>query len=554
MNIHHSVGTAAQQTNAKAATDIDILLINPPYERLKGFTIASIPNGILGLGTYLNSLGHKAAVWDADTSYDEGVLTYDNENRASAQNNYAASLENDSLYVWQEIRETIERLNPRFVGITLMTPTLHSGLKIAQIAKDLGKVVLVGGPHVNIVQAKVLKYDLIDFAFFGEGENSLPKFMDAYPNLDEIKKIQGVGYRRGEESVFTGFAERVKNLDDYPHPDRDILIFKERYMPSELATIMASRGCPFKCTFCASVPIWGRNTIYRSPEHIVAEIEELYKRYNTRQFRFFDDTFTVNRKKMIGVCKLLVEKFGDRFFSWWCLSTVSSIDDEVLYWLKRAGADQVHLGIETGSEKVMETIQKGCTKDQARNAILLAKKYGFWVNTFFITGFPFEEEEDIRETMEFIKEVKPDSVNLCTFTPYPGTALFDMCVEKGLMTQDDDYEQFKYIGHHSSSNFFMYTMTQERYAELRDELLKITTDISSKMTLRKFHYRAKNLTFAKLVRKIRLIARKQSVKWKGPGHMLVERVQAAESRRRHVSDGVGGLSVESPVTRPNKAA
>jgi anaerobic magnesium-protoporphyrin IX monomethyl ester cyclase len=553
MNIQHAVDIKASPAGVEATGGIDILLINPPYERLKGFTIASIPNGILGLGTYLNSLGYKAAVWDADTSYDEGVLTYDNENRASAQNNYAASLENDSLYVWQEIRETIERFNPKFVGITLMTPTLHSGLKIAQIAKDLGKTVLVGGPHVNIVQAKVLRYDVIDFAFFGEGENSLPKFMAAYPDLEEIKKIPGLGYRRGEEIVFNGFAERIKNLDEYPHPDRDILVFKERYMPSELATIMASRGCPFKCTFCASVPIWGRNTIYRSPEHIVAEIEELHKRYNTRQFRFFDDTFTVNRKKMIGVCKLLVEKFGDRYFSWWCLSTVSSIDDEVLYWLRRAGADQVHLGIETGSEKVMETIQKGTTKDQARDAILLAKKYGFWVNTFFITGFPFEEEEDIRETMEFIKEVQPDSVNLCTFTPYPGTVLYDTCVEKGLMIPDEDFEQFKYIGHHSSSNFFMYTMTQERYGELRDELLKLTTEISEKMTLRKFHYRLKNLTFKKVVRKLRLLARKQAVKWKGPGHMLVERVQAAETRKRHVSDGVGGLSVEQPSTPSNNA-
>jgi anaerobic magnesium-protoporphyrin IX monomethyl ester cyclase len=529
----------------------DILFINPPYERLKGFTIASIPNGILGLGTYLETLGYKAAVWDADTSYDEGVLTYDNENRANAQNNYAASLENDSLYVWQEVRETIEKYDPDFVGITLMTPTLHSGLKIAQIAKDLGKIVIVGGPHVNIVREKVLKYDLIDYAFFGEGENSIPKFLEAYPNQEEIQKIQGVGYRRGEEQVFTGFAERIKDLDEFPHPDRDLLVFKERYMPSELATIMASRGCPFKCTFCASVPIWGRNTIYRSPEHIVAEIIDLHDRYNTRQFRFFDDTFTVNKKKLIGVCKLLVEKFGDRYFSWWCLSTVSSIDDEVLYWLKRAGADQVHLGIETGSDRVMKIIEKGCDKEQARNAILLSKKYGFWVNTFFITGFPFEEEADIRETMEFINEVKPDSVNLCTFTPYPGTALYDTCVEKGLLVPDEDYEQYKYIGHHSVSNFFMDTMTKEKYDELRDELLKITSDMSNKMTFRKFKYRLKNLTVKKVVRKVKLQIRKQAVMWRGPGQMLVQNVQIAETKRRHVSDGVGGLSIESPKTTPS---
>ena len=544
-----SDGAVAQimtEPPVEAGEGIDILLMNPPYERLKGFTIASIPNGILGLGTYLKQLGFDAAVWDSDTSYDEGVLNYDNSSRASAQGNYAAAIENDDLYVWKEIRETIARLKPKFVGITMMTPTLHSALKVARIAKEFGAVVLAGGPHVNIVQKEFLKYDEVDFAFFGEGENSLPVFMRAYPDIDAVREIKGIGFQDGDDKVFNGFAERIKCLDDFPHPDRELLLFKERYMPSELATIMASRGCPFKCTFCASVPIWGRNTIYRSPEHIVAEITELHDRYKTRQFRFFDDTFTVNKKKLVEVCKLLVEKYGERYFSWWCLSTVKCIDDEVLTWLRKAGCDQVHIGIETGSERVMDIIQKGCTKDEAREAILLAKKYGFWVNTFFITGFPFEEKDDIRETMEFIKDVKPDSINLCTFTPYPGTALYDTVVEKGLLEPDEDYHQYKYIGHHSKSNFFMYTMTKEEYDELRDELLELTTKISNAMTFRKFKYRLKNLTFKKLVRKIRLKTRRYKVIWKGPGHMLVQNVQAAEGRKRdHISDGVGGLTTNS---------
>ena len=173
-------------TNTATVEKKDVLLINPPYERLKGFTVASIPTGILGLGTYLSSLGFKVAVWDADTNYDEGVLIYNNDNRASAQNNYASAIDNDEHYVWQEIRETIARHDPDFVGITLMTPTLHSGLKIARIAKELGKTVLVGGPHVNITQDAVLKYDDIDFAFYGEGENSLPKFLAAYPDLGAL--------------------------------------------------------------------------------------------------------------------------------------------------------------------------------------------------------------------------------------------------------------------------------------------------------------------------------------------------------------------------------
>jgi anaerobic magnesium-protoporphyrin IX monomethyl ester cyclase len=527
-------------------TDIDILLMNPPYERLKGFTLASVPNGILGLATYLEELGYKAAVWDADTNYDEGVLVYNNDNRANSQNNYAAALDNDDLYIWQEVRETIKNLNPDFVGITLMTPTLHSGLKVARIAKELGKTVIVGGPHVNIVQHAVLDYEEIDFAFFGEGEHSLPEFLKAYPDYDQLKDIKGLGYKREDDMVMNGFADRVKVLEDFPFPDRELLVYKERYLPRDLATIMASRGCPFKCTFCASVPIWGRNTIYRSPEHIVDEIRSLHDTYHTREFRFFDDTFTVNRKKLIQVCKLLVEEFGEKYFSWWCLSTIKSLDDEVLSWLRKAGCDQVHVGVETGSARIMDRIEKGCTKDEAREAILLAKKHKMWVGTFFITGFPFEEEADIRETMEFIKEIKPDSVNLCTFTPYPGTGLYDYCIEKGLLEHDPTYDLYKHIGHHSTSNFFMDTMTQEEYGKLRDELLVLTTEISEALNYRKFMYRLKNLTMEKVIRKLKVKTRKLSVIWKGPGHMLVQNAQMAETKRQSIDDGVGGLTLHTP--------
>jgi radical SAM superfamily enzyme YgiQ (UPF0313 family) len=548
MNVQNSIVLEVDKANTKETKNCDILFINPPYERLKGFSIASIPNGILALATYIKDQGYKTAVYDVDTSYDEGVLMYNNENRANSQNNYIAALENDEFYVWEEVRRTIQELNPQFVGITLMTPTLHSGLKIAAIAKELSKTVLVGGPHVNIVHDAILENDLVDFVFFGEGEYSLLDFLNFYPDIEKIGKITGIGFKTDHECVFNGFGERIQDLTKFPFPDRDLLVYPERYLPRDYATIMASRGCPYKCTFCASVPIWGRKTIFRSPEHIVEEITYLHDRYKTREFRFMDDTFTVARKKLIEVCKLLVEKYGEKYFSWWCLSTVKCIDEEILYWLKKAGCEQIHIGIETGSERVFKIIEKGCTKEEARNAILLAKKHKFWVSTFFITGFPFETEEDIRETMSFIKDVKPSSVNLCTFTPYPGTALYEYCIEKGLLKHDDNYELFKHIGHHSSSNYFMEHLSREEYNKLRDELLVLTSKLSHSLDYHKFMYRLRRLTWKKIIRKIKIKSRKYSVLWKGPGHMLVQNVQAKEGQRQsQINDGVGGLSLQNDM-------
>ena len=121
--------------------------------------------------------------------------------------------------------------------------------------------------------------------------------------MEEIRNIIGIGYRTAHERVFNGFGDRVQNLSEFPFPDRDLLLYPGRYLPRDFATIMASRGCPYKCTFCASVPIWGRTTIFREPEHIVAEISYLHDRFGTREFRFMDDTFTVARKKLIEVCQ-----------------------------------------------------------------------------------------------------------------------------------------------------------------------------------------------------------------------------------------------------------
>ena len=277
------------------ANKLDILLINPPYERFKGLSFCGLPSGILGLATYINQCGFKALVYDVDTNVD-GNVSYDNKGRAESQNEYAKKIDDDSFYVWKEIRETIQSLDPTFVGISLKTPTLHSGLKIAKIAKEIGKTVLIGGSHVTIAGEKILELDLIDFAFYGEGEFAVVDFLKFYPDLDKLSSIKGLGFKNGSKIVFNGFSDRIIDLDSLPFPDRYLLVFKERYQKSGLTSIMASRGCPFKCAYCASVPIWGRQAVFRSPSHILEEIKYLHNTYNIKEFTFFDDTFTAKKK------------------------------------------------------------------------------------------------------------------------------------------------------------------------------------------------------------------------------------------------------------------
>lgn len=485
------------------ANKLDILLINPPYERFKGLSFCGLPSGILGLATYINQCGFKAMVYDVDTNND-GTVSYDNKGRAEGQSEYAKKIDDDSFYVWKEIRETIQSLDPAFVGISLKTPTLHSGLKIAKIAKEIGKTVLIGGPHVSIVGEKILKIDLIDFAFFGEGEYAVVDFLKFYPDLDKLSGIKGMGFKNNGKNVFKGFSDRITDLDSLPFPDRELLVFKERYQKAGLTSIMASRGCPFKCTYCASVPIWGRNAIFRSPEHIIEEIKYLHKNYKIKEFIFFDDTFTAKKKNVIALCKLLIENFGEKFFLWECLSHASAVDEEVICWLKKAGCDRVHLGVESGSDRILKLMHKGLSLKQAERAITHAKKNKFLVHTFFMIGLPYETLEDMRQTISFIKKIRPDSINLCTFTPYPGTELYDYCIDKGLLQHDDSYNIFKYIGHHSKYNYFMEKVSKEDYLEVLDEILELTTEISNSFSFRKFMHRIKRLSLEKIIRKLKL--------------------------------------------------
>ncbi len=493
---------------------MDILFINPPYERLKGFSLGSIPNGLLGLATHISKSGYHAVVYDADTNTEDGLLTYNNKNRAESQGQYAKRIDDDTFYVWREISETISRLNPRFVGVSLMTPTLHSGLKIASIAKSLDKTVLIGGPHVNIVGEKIIGlYRDVDFIFFGESEYTIMYFLKAFPHYEKLKTIKGLAFKRNGDFTFNGYAERIKDLDLLPFPDRGLLIYRERYAKNTLATIIASRGCPFKCDFCASVPIWGRKAVFRSPEHIVAEIKDLHDRYHIKEFKFFDDTFTIVKKNVIEFCRQLTAAYGEKYFSWLCLSHITTLNDEVIYWLKKAGCRQIHLGVETGSEKVVKLIHKGIKLSDVEKAVKLVKKHNLWVHTFFMIGIPYETEQDMDDTIDFIKKIKPDSVNLCTFTPYPGTELYSYCVEKGLLKHDDNYEIFKHIGHHSTENFFLENVSKETYRIKLKEILEVTTAMTNSVTSRKLIYRINTLTLEKVVKKIEFIFRKIRIRF-----------------------------------------
>ncbi len=468
--------------------DFKFLFINPPYERLKGLSLESIPMGLLYTATMLEREGYECTVYDADTDFYQGDLEYNNLTRSKTHARYIDNLNNENHPAWVETTKVLREYKPDFVGVTMMTPSYSSSQRIFKLVKKEcpDAVLLAGGPHVTISKSDVLKSNPeVDFGFVGEAEESIIEFMNAFSSDKNFSRIEGLLYREGDDVCFTGIRSRIEDLDRIPIPDRKLLYYADKYHKQTLSFMVASRGCPFACTFCASVPLWGKKVKLRSPDNIVKEIDYLVSEYGIKTFGFWDDTFTTNKANVIDFCGRIKQKYGSTRFKWKCITNINVIDNELLLALKKSGCRIIDIGVESGSDRILRMIKKNITTDKVKEASRLIKKNGFWLHTFFMIGIPHEEEEDIRKTIDFMKEIRPDSVNLCTFTPWPGTELYNYVVQRGMFPKTDDFTVYDTIGHHSQNNFFVEHVSRERYLQLLDEILALSTSISRRLTLRK---------------------------------------------------------------------
>jgi radical SAM superfamily enzyme YgiQ (UPF0313 family) len=222
----------------------------------------------------------------------------------------------------------------------------------------------------------------------------------------------------------------VENLDSLPFPDRELLVHPENFHPEDLAIIMTSRGCPFHCTFCYK-EMFGKRVRYRSVYNVLEEMKQVRNRYKAQQFAFKDDSFTTNKKRIIELCDRLSAE-GIKI-SWECTTRVDLIDENLLKKMMAAGCNTIKVGIESGSAKIHHLIKKGLTFDQIRETVKIFSKHGiFWV-AFFMMGLPNETEEDIYETLNFMKEIQPDYASIGVYESYPGTELFEMGSKLGLV-------------------------------------------------------------------------------------------------------------------------
>jgi len=464
---------------------VRVLLLYPPYERLKGFKTDYFPGNLGQLAACLRQGGHYVRAYNAETGpkNDKAVRKYSEWNRAVSHKAFIDAFNDDLHPVWREIYKTINEFNPDLIGISSMTITFPVTLKIASIAKQVNKdiAVVIGGCHSTVLPEDVIKRKDVDYVIQGEGEIPLVKLCNCLEAQDAnaLYDIRGLFYKKNGHIVKNRPNEFIDDIDSLPFIQKELILHPERYRPSSYDMIMASRGCPHECTFCSSPAIWKRKVRYRKPEKLIEEMNYLWKEFKVRQFRFFDDTFTSNRNKVLEFCGLL--NTNKIKFTWSCFVRANTVDKELLERLKKAGCRSISMGIESGSDRVLRLIKKGITVDTVKKSAALIKKKGFLLGSFWMIGIPHETETDMMETIALMNELDLDHVNLCTFTPEPMTELCDICVKKGLLEENIDWGRRLDFSHHSADSHFNKNVSRDRYREILKKALE-TAEYKNKRT------------------------------------------------------------------------
>jgi len=420
-----------------------ILLIDPPFYRFIKYYNRFFPLGLAYLAAVLRDNGHQALIYDADANK-EKAEEMDFSALEEKYPDYLKSVNQLSHPIWEELRDVLNEFKPDLVGISVFTTKVASAFTAAQIVKSSNPhvPVVVGGPHPSVRSEESLKIaPFVDFAVRGEAEASFLRLVQAVEAKGNYGNIQGLSFRADGQICHNPAAEFIRDLDCLPYPARDLLLNRSTYTSEDMGLMMSGRGCPFECTFCSSAGVWGRGVRFRSIPNVIGEMRQVRASYGTVQFGFKDDIFTVSPKRVLEFCRLLED--AKLNVKWDCNARVNLIDERLLAEMRSAGCNGIKIGIESGSDRVLKDVmKKNITVAQVKRAAELIHKSGIHWTGYFMMGLPTETEREMLQTLDLMRQIKPDFASLSVYEPFPGTQLFDAGLATGDVTDDRTLEDY----------------------------------------------------------------------------------------------------------------
>lgn len=383
-----------------------VILVNPPLsfiqthrggEGTKTEILSYPPLGVLYLASVLENQSIKVKIIDAPAL---------------------------RIGVYETVHE-IEKDKPDFIGVSATTPQTRTAVQLAKILREKYKdnlVIGLGGPHISADPDFINRFPYFDFALTGEGEVTLPKI---------LRKILD-----GERVRGTHHGEVPSNLNEIPFPARHLINNDLYFMPihkKKFTSIISSRGCPYNCLFC-SRPVVGWNVRFRSPKNIVDEMKECISEFGIEWFQFVDDTFTLNRNQVIQLCNEIVNRKLE--IEWGCQTRVDLVDEKLLGVMYKAGCQEISFGIESGSQRVRAVLRKNFTNKSIFKAFQFCREIGIETTAFFILGLPTETKDELCQTIKFSRMIESDYIEVHIATPFPGSDLFTIAVEEGVVPID----------------------------------------------------------------------------------------------------------------------
>ncbi len=411
--------------------NIDLLLVDVPAEiQLPDALTPSL--GLMYIASYLLNKGYRVGYLDGYIKYVpiDIIKLFNKEHSEIIRYNFPI----------RDFIEEIVRFKAPIIGLSCsFTSSIYNIQKIVKKIKKHSpdSLIILGGYHASSLPKKTL--DLIngcDIVVIREGELTMEEILMYNKGNYELSNIKGIAYRNNDKTIVTPSRPLISDLDLLPYPERSLAPIKHynRFLHSigshecSEGSLISSRGCPYNCIYCCVSSVHGRSFRERSASNVIDEIISVKDEYNTSYFKFQDDIFTLNKKRVIELCKKIIKNRLD--IIWGCQTRVDCVDKELLILMKKAGCKYMSFGVESGDPQILKNLKKNITIEQIKTATKLAKSIDIYVNYSLIVGNPGENRITLQNTINLVKKLKPNSAGVAIMIPYPGSEIYNSNVEK----------------------------------------------------------------------------------------------------------------------------